>query len=75
MLPQGLDGRKRHIQHLKACRVRVFHIILQHLKVDFRLADNALFADLALAGLKLRLIRLATWPSSVSRLERPAVPA
>ena len=52
---RSLDGRERHIQHLKACRVRVLHIILQHLKVDFRLADNALFADLALAGLKLRL--------------------
>ncbi len=56
MLPSGpLMGEKRHIQHLKACRVRVFHIILQHLKVNLRLADNALFADLALSGLKLRL--------------------
>ena len=52
---RALDGRKRHIQHLKACRVRVFHIILQHLEVDFRLTDNALFFYLSLAGLKLRL--------------------
>ena len=62
---RSLDGRKRHIKHFKTCRMRVFHIILQHLKVNLRLTDNALFADLALAG----LAALATWPSSVSRLE------
>ena len=60
MLPSGpLDGRKRHIQHLKACRVRVFHIILQHLEVNLRLTDNALLPTLPLPASNCGLIRLA----------------